>query len=135
MKLKITQDKPVREIQKEFKKHFPFLKLEFYLVAHAIGKATPKRLIRNGNKTIRDCRTTLNAGVTTITENMTVAKVEQMFQYKFGLSVQVFRKSGNEWLQTTASDSWTLLVQNNLAKEMSISVPEEIKEIELGVRD
>jgi hypothetical protein len=37
----------------------------------------------------------------------------------YGLSVQVFRKSGNVWLETSATDNWTLRQQNNEGAELS----------------
>ena len=43
---------------------------------------------------------------------MEVSKLEQAFEKKYGLHVQVFRRSGNIWLQTTKTDSWTLEAQN-----------------------
>ncbi|MBK6949217.1 MAG: hypothetical protein IPH16_15200 [Haliscomenobacter sp.] len=43
---------------------------------------------------------------------MTVREFEQAFYDTYGLNVQVFRRSGNIWIQTTATDSWTLAEQN-----------------------
>lgn len=37
---------------------------------------------------------------------------EQMFAAQFGLNVQVFRRSGELYLETTATDDWTLGQQN-----------------------
>ena len=50
---------------------------------------------------------------------MTVGDLEQRFQDVYGLSVQVFRKSGKVWLETTVTDNWTLDEQND--KEQSLS--------------
>jgi tyrosyl-tRNA synthetase len=52
-----------------------------------------------------------------IDELMKVAELEGVFAKNFGLSVQVFRKSGNLWLQTTTTDNWTLAEQNQIAAE------------------
>jgi hypothetical protein len=53
---------------------------------------------------------------------MKVSELEELFEEVFGLSVQVFRKSGESWLQTTTTDSWTLNQQNLKGKEMSSPV-------------
>ena len=47
-----------------------------------------------------------------VKEDMKVSDFEKMFHDKFGLNVQVFRKSGNLWMQTTSTDHWTLAEQN-----------------------
>jgi hypothetical protein len=51
--------------------------------------------------------------------------VENAFEEMYGLSVQVFRKSGNTWLQTTTSDSWTLNEQNQKALEKHEVIKED----------
>jgi len=50
---------------------------------------------------------------------MKVIDLEKMFKNRFNLSAQVFRKSGNLWLETTMTDNWTLLQQNNHGREIS----------------
>lgn len=54
-----------------------------------------------------------------ITDDMPVSKLEQLFLDQFGLSVQVFRKSGSSWLETTFTDDWTLKRQNDAGMELS----------------
>jgi hypothetical protein len=57
---------------------------------------------------------------------MKVSELEELFQEVFGLSVQIFRKSGENWLQTTTTDFWTLNQQNNKGKDMCEKIePEE----------
>lgn len=50
---------------------------------------------------------------------MKVSELEKLFKDKFKLAVQVFRKSGNLWLETTMTDNWSLLQQNNHGREIS----------------
>jgi hypothetical protein len=40
-----------------------------------------------------------------------VQQVEDKFKNELNLNVQIFRKSGDVWLQTTSTDEWTLLEQ------------------------
>jgi hypothetical protein len=47
---------------------------------------------------------------------MTVADLEFRLEKEYGLHIQVFRKSGNIWLETTATDNWTLDRQNQEGK-------------------
>lgn len=53
-----------------------------------------------------------------LTEDMPVSAVEQLFQDYFGLSAQVFRKSGGSWLETSLTDDWTLKRQNDEGFEL-----------------
>ncbi len=75
--------------------------------------------MKQPGKTLGQCRVVHNKGMLTITPNMTVAELEQNFNDVYGLSVQVFRKSGNVWLETTATDDWTLKSQNEQGQELS----------------
>jgi hypothetical protein len=50
---------------------------------------------------------------------MTVQELERVFQDELGLYVQVFRKSGKVWLETTATDNWSLYKQNMEGQELS----------------
>ena len=61
---------------------------------------------------------------------MKVEELERILKKDFGLRAQVFRKSGNLWLETTMTDGWTLAQQNYHGKELSTTektrdVPEE----------
>lgn len=49
---------------------------------------------------------------------MTVSELEQHFADVYGLSVQVFRKSGEVWLETTTTDNWSLEKQNQEAIDL-----------------
>ncbi|MEI9910895.1 MAG: hypothetical protein WDO71_15215 [Bacteroidota bacterium] len=50
---------------------------------------------------------------------MTVGQLEDIFQKQFGLQVQVSRRSGTLWLETTMTDNWTLKQQNDHGRELS----------------
>jgi hypothetical protein len=50
---------------------------------------------------------------------MTVTELESRFNTIYGLSVQLFRKSGRAWLETTVTDGWTLEEQNNEGEALS----------------
>ncbi|MEI8136499.1 MAG: hypothetical protein WCH21_04145 [Bacteroidota bacterium] len=71
------------------------------------------------SKTLGECRTIHDSGTITITPQMTVADLEQNFRDIYGLSAQVFRKSGKVWLETTVTDVWTLEEQNSQGESLS----------------
>lgn len=108
----ITDRKKLVEIQQAFAQKFPYLKIRFYTQPHESGKGSSVGEQLNENQTIGEVRQIHNEGDFAIKENMSVAEFELGFYEKFGLNVQVFRKSGSLWMQTTSTDSWTLAEQN-----------------------
>ena len=119
MKITINDKRKIFAIQKDFNEAFPYLKLEFFAKPHTVGGASPKKLMSTNTKTLGECRTIHNTGKITITPEMTVAELEQHFGDVYGLSVQVFRKSGNALLETTVTDKWSLEQQNRQGEELS----------------
>ena len=78
-------------------------------------------MMKSSSRTLGECRTIHNKGSITIGPEMTVDELEQRFMDVYGLSIQVFRKSGKVWLETTITDGWTLEKQNEQGRELSES--------------
>jgi len=108
----ITDQKTLAEVKREFNKKFSYLKLEFFAKPHDPGEPSPKRDLLDDHLTIGQVRTIHNEGDFKINNDMTVRDFERLVHEKYGLNVQVFRKSANVWLQTTKTDNWTLAEQN-----------------------
>lgn len=108
----INDNKRIVEIQREFQQMFPHLKLEFYTSAHEEGEGSPKKAMLSVNKRIGETRNVHAEGEMRISPEMSVETLERRFFEFFGLNAQVFRRSGNLWLQTTATDHWTLAEQD-----------------------
>lgn len=119
MLVTINDDRKIYAIQEEFNHAFPYLKIEFFSKPHKSGGASAKKFVKSNSKTLGECRTIHNNGNLTIKPSMTVSSLEQAFQDVYGLSVQVFRKSGKVWLETTVTDGWTLEEQNHQGEELS----------------
>jgi uncharacterized pyridoxal phosphate-containing UPF0001 family protein len=126
MEIIIDKNKTISAIQKEFQKRFPFLKIEFYQSAHAKGEGSHRESTLNTNLTIEEAQQKEASGNINIAGLMSVAELESAFMDVFGLSTQVFRKSGNIWLQTSATDHWTLAEQNHKAKESNEPMADDI---------
>lgn len=110
--MRIEDHLPLHDIQVGFSQLFPYLKLSFYSASHHVGEGTPKKSELNANQTIAAVRRIHSEGELFISPDMTVAELEAQFSTQYGLNAQVFRKSGNLWIQTTATDAWTLADQN-----------------------
>ena len=122
MEIIINDQRKILGIQKEFNAIFPYLKLEFFSKSSHSGGAPATKFIKHNNKTLAECRTIHNKGQITITPNMTVKDLEKHFRDIYGMGVEVFRKSGKVWLETTVTDGWTLEEQNRQGKDLSSKV-------------
>ena len=111
----INDSTKVLDIQEAFTKMFPFLKLEFYRKGIHAGSGTIdiKQPNISKDKTLSEVSTIAKDSQVAVSPEMTVSELENNIKDKFGLTLQVFRKSGNVWLQTSFTDSWTLEEQNH----------------------
>ena len=113
MKLHITDKSSISSLQKEFNSEFPFLRIEFFKKMHKPGEGLSKNVMYTSDKLIGEIRSIRKNGDLDVQSDMLVSELEAKFGNDFGLSVQVFRKSGNVWLETTRTDNWTLRQQND----------------------
>ena len=117
MKIVVSDEKMIAAIQQEFHESFPFLKIDFFQQDFERLKSPAKNRI-SPNKTFGAFKNHHSGGIT-INPSMTVAELEKKFRTRYGLSVQIFRKSGKAWLETTLTDNWTLQEQNEQGKALS----------------
>ncbi len=120
MRLAIKAERLISEVQNDFSRAYPFLKIEFFKNGsvhkdrYAVEKQLPHHLpIKAAWYRGR------NEGDLEIDNSMTVAEFEKALIEQFGLSAQLFRKSGNIWLEATITDNWTLRQQNDHGREIS----------------
>ena len=99
MELCIERGKPVKDIQQEFNALYPFLKIEL------TNKKQPIKLVTGDKFAGTDQHID-------ITGTRTVAQLENDFLRYLELPIQVFRRGGNMWIETSLTDDWTLDQQN-----------------------
>ncbi|MFM7728163.1 MAG: hypothetical protein ACKO7B_15795 [Flavobacteriales bacterium] len=119
MKLQIHHDDTLEKVQRSFNSEFPYLKLEFFSRPHDKGKPSEKQYMINSRRTLETCNPSILNKTLSIPTAMTVHELEHTFRQELGLYVQVFRKSGRVWLETTATDTWSLHKQNLEGQELS----------------
>lgn len=115
MKLQIKPNKKLKDIQREFHAEFPMLKIEFFKKPHMEEEASAKKDLQDTSLTVGEV--TKGKGEMTITSRLKVYELEQRLRRDFGLYVQVFRKAGNVWLETSTTDGLTLGEQQAAARE------------------
>jgi hypothetical protein len=117
--LQISHNKKIFELQKEFNEVFPFLKLEFFKHRHAVFKGSARKDMVDNDFTIGHLNRKQASGVIILKPAMKVSELEDILRNNFGLSAQVFRKSGKTWIETTVTDDWTLEQQNEEGRELT----------------
>jgi len=108
MEIYISEEAIIADLQREFRETYPYLRLEFYQQPHETGQASCKEQRIAPDTPIEDIRMMHTFGWLDISQQRTAADLERDCRRRFGLSVQVLRKSGNLWLETTQTDNRTL---------------------------
>lgn len=126
MSLDLNPDSTIESIQNNFNQAFSLLKLEFFHFPHDEHEGSPKKeMIKDYGTKIGTLTTAATNFHLVFPENMKVSELEQLFEKKLHLHVQVFMKSGNVWLETINSDDKTLLELQGLAKERSTPIEKD----------
>jgi hypothetical protein len=125
MKLTIEITDNFEKTQQQFSSFFNLLKIQFYDANHRAGEGTDKshELPLNSEWS---SYLTKNCSID-LSENMKVSEFEKLFSETTGVGVQVFRKSNTAWLQTIATDSWSLKEQQLKSEEMERPVQESVE--------
>ncbi len=120
MQLLINGERLVREVQQDFSRIYPYLKIEFFRM-NGLNKdlALKQNQIRHDQQLRLAKGREFHKGDLVIEDTMSVQDLEKAFMSKFGLLTQVFRRSGNIWLETSVTDSWSLKQQNDLGMEIT----------------
>ncbi len=113
MNLIIDNNSKLSDIKKQFSEVYHFLKIEFFKKPHAENKLSLEMDKITSDKTIVMISKFEGSVIIDINKNKTVNQLEKDFWDKFRLSVQVFRKSMNMWIETSLTDAWTLERQNS----------------------
>lgn len=117
MILHLIQEKAIGDVQQDFSQAYPFLKIEFYkLTVGRLGSTVKQKLNRAA---LMNAACLLRQGEIELSDTMTIGQLVKIFLVRYGISVQISRKSGILWLETTMTDSWTLKQQNDHGRELS----------------
>ena len=117
MKLEVKRTTRIEALKEDFMDHFDGLKIEFFHHSHAHEQGSPKKDMVKDNVCLEDLNNALPEQTLEITGEMTVNQVEDLFENDLGLHIQVFRKMNVSWIETTATDSYTLDHQVKMSKE------------------
>jgi len=100
MDINIHDKRKIHEIQKDFSLLFPNLKLEFFTVEGEERGGLRNKILVHPTKEIGECRQVHSKGTVAIKPDMTADSLKHGFKKHFGLHVKVYRKVGEDWLET-----------------------------------
>ncbi|MBI1344253.1 MAG: hypothetical protein GC171_15120 [Terrimonas sp.] len=127
MIIKINNTGTTGEVEKQFTAGFPYLKIAFFQYPHQPEQGSPTQYRYNENKPLRQIRTKNNCDEIEVTGSMLTKDVERLFEHLFGFHIQVYRKSGKEWVQTIGTDLLSLDEQNHLGEISTVQEAPEKK--------
>ena len=130
----IHRQRFIKEVQKEFGNAWPYLKID-YGQRGGMGRSiepegdgsSNDRDNGEGQQTgesseremIREAAKELLWHDFALTGDTLVSELEILLQYEFGLPLQIYRKSGNLWLETRMTRHWTIRQQNQQGAEIA----------------
>ncbi len=106
-----------------FQKFFGMLRLDFYASTHDSGELSEDLEAFDYAKPWSELGLEAEQKID-FDKSTTVAQFEALFK-QFGLGVQVMRNSKGVWLQTSATDDWSLAEQQVRAQEMAGDIQDE----------
>lgn len=111
MELQIKMSAQLSDVQKQFNTYFPYLRIDFFKFPHKERKLSPDWERLDRFTTVCEVVKWTDDKVIEINELHTVNQFESIMA-DTGLFVQVLRKSGRVWIETSHTDNWTLNRQN-----------------------
>ncbi len=120
MDINIIEDDILCNIQSDFQKQYPFLKLQFYKRSPTEATDLPETDKLSVDTPLEDATIFHCAALIDIAPQRTVQAIEEDFLRLLGLWVQVFRRSQKGWIQTQQERQLTLQRQNDKGRDYSL---------------
>ncbi len=118
MELNISKNSTIGQIKDQFNAYFKNVKIEFYHHKHGKREGSEKNDQVADSVLLQDLVKTPTSIHAEFDKSIKIADLEKIFEQDFGLYIQVFRKYGDAWLQTTLSDHWSLQMAEMAAEEL-----------------
>lgn len=130
MKLQINKKTKIKDLQKIFSDAYPYLKIEFYNKPHREKELSSVKDRISPGKIIGELDNFKGRDSINISKDRTVADMEAEFYDKFGIAVQVSRRTGDLWIETSLTDYRTLGMQNQQGKMASSTNGDTLIEVD-----
>jgi hypothetical protein len=113
--MRISKEIKISELNEELNKKYPSLKLVFYSKSHEHFEGTPADYEIKEDLALGEIYPEITDGEVYLYDDLTVEDLETELAEKYNLNAQLFRKSGDVWLQTSKTDFWSLAKQESKA--------------------
>ncbi len=117
MDLKVLKENTTTDVKAAFATKYKGLKLEFFYKAHEENEGSPKKDMVMDEIVLSKLNPDIHNDELHITPGMKVSELESAFEDQLGLHVQVFRKMGHIWIETTRTDHYSLKEQMKMSEE------------------
>ncbi|MEL6658659.1 MAG: hypothetical protein AAFY48_07890 [Bacteroidota bacterium] len=116
--MQIHPNDSIQQVQDRFQAIFPLLQLRFYRLGHQLRASSDQRdEIIDSKRQLSSINAHFEACEIRVDAQTKAGELEMEFARLLGLYVQVVRKAGKEWIQTTNTDEWTLQRQQEVAAQ------------------
>jgi hypothetical protein len=115
MLLKIERNMTIDQVNHNLHTKFPYLKLVFFKQANNNEEDNSENRITALYTPLIDIYPNLRNALINLNGNLQVRNLETKINEITGARVQVFRRSGNVWLETLTTDNKTLADLNKIA--------------------
>ena len=115
MDILLTPTSQLKELQSAFQEKYPHLKIEFFSITHEDHKPSSRENMLDNSLTLKEVSKLVDSRWVSLNGHSKVSSFEEHAQQALGIGVQVFRKQGHSWIQTTSTDDWTLAQQEQHA--------------------
>ena len=115
----INDTTTIREIEALFSGEYPFLNIIFIHQVHEGDEESVKQKAISVDTAIGEIKKTHVSSFIEIEPWNTIVDVEKEFRQRFGLLVEILRKSDSHWILPAGADHLTLREQNELGRAAS----------------
>ena len=106
--MKIYPTDTTFQVRERFRQRYPMLDLHFYRCAHKPFRGNLETDELRADLPLTTLQPEIREGSVNIDGDVTATQLEQALEEDFGLHVQLVRRSGWQWMQTSLTDKWTL---------------------------
>lgn len=119
MNIRIDDNLSLLSVQQEFHQVFPYLRINFFETVKTRTGFIQKKLLDKSERTFAEFILEDRVNPIVITPELSVSELVKQITESYRLEIQVYRNSGRIWLETSATDSWTLEMQNKQGEALN----------------
>lgn len=116
MIINITHKTTIRDVQTRLRTIYPFLKIEFSNRQHSQRTNWHKIHWHDSSLRLLAIAKKPMAGWIIVHPEYTISHIKQVFENRFGLHVEFFRRQNDQWIEIAGTDRFTIEDQNEIGR-------------------